>query len=277
MLERESVVVGGRTIAYARAGQGPPLVLLHGIGGNASQWVHQLEGLSDGWDVVAWDAPGYGGSDDPGPDWGMADYADCLAGLLDTLGFGQVHLLGQSWGGVLAQEVHRRHGERLRSLVFSDTMAAGAQPMEDRQASLAARLRALDTMTPTEMARARTPALVGRDTPATALAEIEAMLAEIRPAGYRRSAIALAEADTLDTLGTIEAPALVIAGELDGIVPPALARDLHGRIPGAGWVLIPDAGHLAGQERPEQYNTIVRDFLSGVERATVSGRHDRVS
>lgn len=265
MVERTTAIVDGRTVAYARAGQGPALLLLHGIGGNASQWKHQLDTLSDTYDLIAWDAPGYGGSDDPGPEWSLADYADCLAGLLDVLGLEQVHLLGQSWGGVLAQELHRRHGGRLRSLVLADTMPAGVQPAEERRASLEGRLRALETLTPAEMARARTPALVGRDTAPETLAEIEQMMSEIRPDGYRRAAIVLAQADTRDTLPTVRIPTLVIAGELDRIVPMALAEQLRDAIPNAGWIVIPDAGHLAGQERPTAFNTAVREFLRGVE------------
>lgn len=264
MLERRRIALDGRVVTYARAGSGAPLVLLHGIGGNASQWAGQLAAFADTWDVVAWDAPGYGGSDDPGPDWTLAEYADCLAGLLDALGLAQVHLLGQSWGGVLAQEMHRRHAGRLRSLVLADTMAAGAQPPEERRAALEARLRALETMTPAEMARARTPALVGRDPTPEALAAIEQMLAEIRPTGYRRAAIVLAEADTRATLSSIRVPTLVIVGELDRIVPMALAEQLRGAIPGAGWVVIPGAGHLANQERPDAFNAAVRAFLVSV-------------
>lgn len=111
------LTVRGVRIAYDRAGQGPPLVLMHGIGANASAWRTQLDGLSDAFDVIAWDAPGYGRSSDPPHDWPMAEYADCLAGFLDVLGIAQAHLLGQSWGGVLAQEFYRHHADRVTSLI----------------------------------------------------------------------------------------------------------------------------------------------------------------
>lgn len=264
MLERRTILVEGRTISYARVGTGPVVVLLHGIGGNAGQWAHQFGGIADAYDLIAWDAPGYGRSDDPGAEWTLADYADCLAGFLDALGLEQVHLVGQSWGGVLAQEMHRRHAARLRSLVLADTLPGGAQPEEERRAALDARLRSLETMTPAEMSRARIGALVGRDTAPETLAEIEQMLAEIRPSGYRRAAIVLAEADTLDTLPTVHIPTLVIAGELDQIVPMELAMQLRDTIPNAGWIVIRDAGHLGGQERPRQFNAALRGFLDGI-------------
>ena len=114
MTMRETVSIAGIDISYLRAGDGPPVVLLHGIGGNATQFRHQIDALADNWTLVAWDAPGYGGSADPGDGWQMTDYAAALAGLLDALGLTQVNLLGQSWGGVLAQIFIGQYPERVR-------------------------------------------------------------------------------------------------------------------------------------------------------------------
>ena len=75
------VTVHGMRIGYDRAGAGPPLVLMHGIAANASAWRTQLDALADAYDVIAWDAPGYGRSDDPPDDWPMAEYAEYLAGV----------------------------------------------------------------------------------------------------------------------------------------------------------------------------------------------------
>jgi pimeloyl-ACP methyl ester carboxylesterase len=75
----EVVEVDGLRVAYERAGTGPPLVLLHGyVGDGPTSWRRQLDGLSDEFTVVAWDAPGAGGSSDPPESFGMAGYADCL-------------------------------------------------------------------------------------------------------------------------------------------------------------------------------------------------------
>ena len=148
------MTIDGRRIAYHRAGNGPVVVMLHGIGGNATQWSAQLEGLSDEFTLIAWDAPGYGDSDDPDGDWSMAQYASQLAKFFDQLGLGRVHVIGQSWGGVLAQEFFRLYGERVRSLILSDTFPGSAcRPEEERNASLQGRLKAVETMTPAEMAK----------------------------------------------------------------------------------------------------------------------------
>lgn len=262
MATRETVNVNATGISYLRAGDGPPLVMLHGIGGNATQFQRQIDGLSDAWTVIAWDAPGYGGSGDPGDGWLMADYATALAGLLDALGLDRVNLLGQSWGGVLAQTFVGRYPERVRALVLSDTSMGGrSQPEAERLASLNARLAALETMTPAEMAVARTPAVLGPDPTADASREAGAMMAQIRPDGYRRAAIALAEADTRAILPDIRVPTLILAGQHDRIVPPATAAALQAAIPGATSITIPDTGHLSGQEDPVAYNAALRAFL----------------
>src|SRR4051812_43345269 len=125
MVTTGQVAVRGVRIAYRRAGQGAPLVLMHGIGAHSAAWRTQLDGLADAYDMIAWDTPGYGGSDDPPSDWPMAEYAEYLAGFLDALGIEKAHLLGQSWGGVLAQQFYGAYPERVRSLILSDTTLGG--------------------------------------------------------------------------------------------------------------------------------------------------------
>jgi len=166
---------------------------------------------------------------------------------------------------VLAQEFYRAYPERFISLVLSDTYAGGrAGPEEERQATLQARLNALDTMTPEEMARQRVHALVMPDAPEELIAEIQAVLAEIHSPGYRMAAIALADANTLDVQPTIAVPTLITAGDHDQIRPPVSAHEMHATIPGSRLVVIENAGHLPCVERYEVYNAAVRDFLAEV-------------
>lgn len=266
MATRETINVNGIDISYLRAGDGPPLIMLHGIGGNATQFQHQLAGLSDAWTVFSWDTPGYGGSGDPGDGWLMPDYADVLAGWLDSLGVEHVSLLGQSWGGVLAQIFVGRYPERVRALVLSDTSMGGrSQPDAARLASLNARLSALETMTPAQMATARTPAVLGPNPTVAQFREAETMMAQIRPSGYRQAAIALAEADARVAHASIAVPTLIMAGEHDQIIPPSTPAALQSAIAGAQLVTIPRVGHLSGQEDPETYNAALRSFLADVD------------
>lgn len=94
----DEVDVGELRITFERAGHGPPLVLLHGGFSDSRAWRHQLEGLSDEFALVAWDAPGCGGSSDPPDAFGLADYADHLARFIDRLGLDRPHVIGLSFG-----------------------------------------------------------------------------------------------------------------------------------------------------------------------------------
>ncbi len=119
----ELVDVDGRRIAYHRAGAGVPLVLLHGGWSDGRAWRPQLVGLADRLDLVAWDAPGCGGSEDPPAGMAMSDYADELAKLVAALGVGRMHVCGLSWGGGLAIAVWQRHPELVHSLVLAGAYA----------------------------------------------------------------------------------------------------------------------------------------------------------
>jgi pimeloyl-ACP methyl ester carboxylesterase len=106
----EMTEVNGLRIAYERAGAGPPLVLLHGyVGDGPTTWRRQIEGSPTNSRSFAWDAPGAGRSSDPPESFGMAGYADTLAGFVDRLGLEKPHVAGLSFGGALALEFYRRH------------------------------------------------------------------------------------------------------------------------------------------------------------------------
>src|SRR6476469_7509934 len=103
-----AVRVNGRDIFYRESGAGPTtLVCLHGISSNSRSWQRQLEVLAGPYRVVAWDAPGYGQSNDPPESLPMAFYADQLAGFMEALALPEAVIVGLSLGGVLAQEFYR--------------------------------------------------------------------------------------------------------------------------------------------------------------------------
>ena len=123
MTTRARVDVNGLSVAYRRSGEGPALVLLHGFSYDSRAWRPQLDSLSDRFTVIAWDAPGAGQSSDPPETFGIGDWADCLGALLRGAKVERAHVLGLSWGGILAQEFYRRHAAHVRSLVLADTYA----------------------------------------------------------------------------------------------------------------------------------------------------------
>jgi pimeloyl-ACP methyl ester carboxylesterase len=259
------VQVGDQRIAYAEAGEGPPLVLLHGAPGNSGLWRRQLDGLAGDFAVLAWDAPGCGGSSDPPAGWRMPDFADCLAAWLDAIGVERPHVLGLSWGSTLALELYRRHPQVPASLVLVGAYAgwAGSLPEEVVAERLAKILSEVDRP-PEEWAASYIPGFVTDAAPAALADELVAMIGEHHPAGTRTMAQAMAEADLRDVLGRIDVPTLLLYGELDRRSPRSVAEELHGAIPGSQLVVLPGAGHVCNVEAPGEFDAAVRTFLGSL-------------
>ena len=112
----EVVPANGLEIAYERVGVGPPLVFVHGAVADGRMRQPQLGALADEFTVVAWDEPGAGRSSDVPGDFGLADYANCLATLIDGLALGPAHVAGLSWGGTVAEELDPNRPSRLPDL-----------------------------------------------------------------------------------------------------------------------------------------------------------------
>ena len=121
----ERISVGGLSVAYALAGTGAPLVLLHGGLSDHQDWRGQIDALSDTYTVIAWDAPGCGASDDPPATYRMPDYAARLADLIDGLGLVRPHVLGLSWGSTLALALYQLRPELPRTLILTAAYAGG--------------------------------------------------------------------------------------------------------------------------------------------------------
>ncbi|HLH23695.1 MAG TPA: alpha/beta fold hydrolase [Chloroflexota bacterium] len=252
-------LIRGRRVHYERAGSGPLVVLLHGIGGGVGSWREQFAALADAFTLVAWDLPEWPGAADGTPT--MADYADDLAAFLDHLQATSAHLLGISMGGVLALEFYGRHPARVRSLVLADTYrGGGTMPEPERSARLARRLAASEGRDLADMARERAPQLFSPHADPALVREAAATMAAIPPAGYRQRAIALAHADTSAVLPHVAVPTLVIWGDQDSVLPCADSEALRDGIRGAALVILPGAGHASNQERPAEFNAAVRRF-----------------
>lgn len=256
------VEVGGVRVAYAAAGEGRPLVLLHGALGSSRLWRRQLEGLAGGFRVLAWDAPGCGGSSDPPDSWRMPEYADCLAAWLEAVGAERPHVLGLSWGSTLALELYRRHPQVPASLVLAGAYAgwAGSLPPDVVAERLGKVLGEADRP-PEEWAESYIPGFVTDAAPEALADELVALIAEHHPAGSKTMAHAMAEADLRDVLPRIEVPTLLLYGELDRRSPLAVAQELRAAIPGSQLVVLPEAAHVCNVERSDEFDSAVRDFL----------------
>lgn len=251
---------------------GVPVVLLHGIGGGAASFAGVAPRLAAaGWLVIAWDAPGYGASPDPGPgvtgEDSPAVYVDLVAGVLADLGLPRVHLAGVSWGGVIATHVAQRRPDLVASLTLIDS-TRGSGTSAEKAAAMRGRVSELAEAGSAAFAERRAPRLLAADaTPATR-AEVTRQMAAVRLAGYAGAAEMMAQSDTGGELARITAPTLVLVGDEDQVTGVEESRLLADRIPGARFGLVARAGHAAVQERPEEVATAMQVFLTDVETAT---------
>jgi pimeloyl-ACP methyl ester carboxylesterase len=256
------VEAAGRRLAYWSAGAGPPVVLLHGGWSDGREWWPQLDGLSDEFTVIAWDAPGCGGSSDPPEPFGVTDYADAAAALIAALGIGPVHLVGLSFGGALAIEVQRRHPGLVRSLVLASAYAgwAGSLPPEVVADRLARALAEADRP-PQEWAAGYLPGFFASPVAPATTDEVLRIMHDCRSAGVKAMVRAFAEADLRDALPGIAVPTLLLYGERDQRAPLSVADALRASIPLAQLVVLPDVGHCTNLEAPDAFNREVRTFL----------------
>jgi pimeloyl-ACP methyl ester carboxylesterase len=263
--------LGDLRLAYAEAGEGPPLVLLHGGLVDSRSWRWQLEGLAGDFRVLAWDAPGFGRSSDVPESWRMEDFADAAAVWIRALGVERPHLLGLSWGSSIALEVYRRHPDLPASLILASAYAgwAGSLPPDQVAARLEGALAAAG-LPPREMVE-RWSGVFSAAATSAVREELMAIWADNaggrNPGGYRASVRSMADADLRNVLPRIRIPTLLLYGELDDRSPLPVARELHAGIPGSELVVLPGVGHMTSAEAPDAFDAEVRRFIRACEEA----------
>ena len=263
----QTVNTKGLSIAYRKEGNGPALVLLHGFTQDSRIWKLQIEFLSKYFTVIAWDAPGAGQSADPPDNFNISDWADCLVGLLDSININQTHILGLSWGGLLAQEFYRRYPARVLSLILADTYAGWTGSLSDSIAKVRLESCIHDSeLPPSEFVPKYLPGMFSDSIKPETREVLTKIMSGTHPKGFRLMATALAIADTRSLLPDIKVPVLLIWGESDKRSPIYVAHQMHNSIPGAKIEIITGAGHVSNMERPEQFNKIVKEFCSTVLR-----------
>lgn len=256
----EVVRASGVEIAYERVGEGSPLLFVHGAGDDHRVWRPQAAALADEFTVVCWDEPGAGRSSDVPADFGLADYANCLAALIQALGLGPAHVAGLSWGGTVVQELYRHHPRLVATLILADTYAGwkGSLPEEEVRARVKGAREMLAP--PVEAFDPTFPGLFAGTPPVESLSLLEDMAAAVRPESLRIQLSVMAEADQRDLLPRVAVPTLLIWGQQDVRSPLSVAHHFEQAIPDATLVVIPESGHLSNLERPEQFNDAVRGF-----------------
>ena len=261
-------------IAIDYAGSGPLIVFLHGIGGDRSTWRPQMEAFLDRCTVAAWDARGYGDSDDYDGPLRFADMADDLARVLDAFAVGCAHIVGTSMGGRISLEAYARHPDRFATLTLAGVHARfGSFSPEAQRDFVEQRRKPLmeDGLEPADLAPRVIGKLAGPNASAAARDAAIAAMSRLHKESYIKTVEATTSFDREAILGKIAVPTLVIGGEFDPLTPPALTRKVADAIPGSEYHPIYDVGHLGNLENPVEFNRLLDNFLSRFrERANVA-------
>ena len=260
--------VRGRSLAWREAGSsaGPPLVLLHGLGGSRISWEPQLAALSARRRVVAWDQPGYGESPPLDGPVTFAALATAVDRLADELDAARIDLAGISFGGMVSQYAAAAFPDRVRSLALLSTSPCFGLDGTSPEAWRAARVAPLDAgREPADVAEGVLRSIAGPSITPEAFAGQRAAMARIGSAALRRSIDCLVTHDSRAVLPTIAAPTLVLVGEVDAETPVAYARALAEAIPGARLEVVAGAGHLLNVEAPGVVNALLAAHVESVE------------
>jgi pimeloyl-ACP methyl ester carboxylesterase len=265
----------GRTpVSYVDQGEGPPILLVHGLGGSWRNWLENIPFLSDSHRVVALDLPGFGLSPMPQEELSMAAYGDLVLKFADAVGLGpETFLVGHSMGGFISTEAVTTEPERFSRL--SLVSAAGisfARISGPRKSVTAVIVKAMIPIAASRAERNLTrkrlrtasfagviahPSMIGHEI----LWELGTYAALRSPALFA-AAYALGGYDNRESLGQIEIPTQIVWGQQDRLVPVGAAYSYARRIADSELSLVDDCGHMVQLERPARFNGELSRFTA---------------
>lgn len=275
--ELRDIELAGRRVRYVDlgSGDGPPIVLVHGLAGNWQNWLENLPRLSRERRVLALDLPGFGESEEPADKISIGGYGRTVNEFAERLELGEVVLVGNSMGGFVTAETAIQFPERVERLVLISAagittsnlrrtpvrvwgrvaMLAGARGVaEKRMAIVHPRLRHLVFAPIT-----RHPSLIAPE-----------MLWELSMgagrSGFGPALEAILDYDFRDRIGDIRAPTLVIWGGSDMVMPVEDGEEYERQIPNARRVVLDDTGHVSMIERPRTVNRALIEFIQEPRR-----------
>ena len=261
--DHRTIAAGNRQFSFREAGDGSPLVLLHGIGSNSGSWQNQLAVLSGQFRVLAWDAPGYGEStplDMPQPD--AQDYADALDAFLDAMQIPECCLVGHSLGTLMAAAFARKYTRTTALVLASCAVGYQMQPGDPVPEKVQERLRNLEQLGPEGVAQARAARLLSSSATPEQVEQVREAMAQIRPGGYRQATMMLAQGDLGADVVQMQTPCLVLCGSADQVTPEAHSQQIAKMLEGARYQSLLGAGHACYIEQPEVFNNALQKFFS---------------
>ncbi|HEY1751069.1 MAG TPA: alpha/beta hydrolase [Caulobacteraceae bacterium] len=253
------ITSGASQLYYEDVGEGPAVVLAHGVGGNHASWFNQVPTLSKRFRVIAIDHRAFGNSNDV-EGIGASGYVDDLARLMDELKLDKAFLVAQSMGGGACAGYTCRFPERVTALVHCDSLAGVVlpQPHADDMAALNTKNADL-----TQAERVLGPAIRADDPESTYLYLQIASFNSVT-----RKTLKGAQAKwTPQMLAASGAPVMFVVGEHDVLCPPHLVRVMHEGVPGSRFEMIMGAGHSCYFEAHEAFNPLLLSYLDSFAKA----------
>jgi pimeloyl-ACP methyl ester carboxylesterase len=256
-------MINGVHLYYEVHGSGRPILFIHGFPLSGTMWAPLIPFLPSDFRLIIPDLRGFGQSEATATTT-MAQFADDLAALLDTVGPAQpAVLVGLSMGAYIAFEFYRRHRARIAALVLADT-----RPEPDSLEKVQERLRTAREVSArgsAVLADAMADKLFAPSAPTELRAQWRENMASAPPMGVAAALRAMAaRTDSTPLLSRIDVPTLIVVGEHDAITPPAVAEKMREAVKGSRLEIIPGAGHMPPVEAPERFASALRSFLAAV-------------
>ena len=257
--------VNGQRLYYEVHGEGDPLVMVMGLGGDLLAWARQIPEFAKTYKVIAVENRDVGRSSYADGPYDIADMADDTLAVVDELGVGDFHLLGVSMGGAISQQVALKVPERVRTLTLCVTWPGSGRYSQAHSRLLADQYRRMSHEEQVEflMLQGMTEKFYEN---ADTVAWLKRMiLSNPNPQdteGFVRQLEACGRHDVRDRLGELSMPAHVIGAEHDVMVPPWKSAELAELIPGAKLTMLEGAAHLVNIEDADRFNASVLAFLA---------------
>ncbi len=277
----QSVRCASGDVAWREAGSGAPLVLLHGIGSGSASWAGQFDGLAAQYRVIAWDAPGYGGSAALATDTPLAgDYVRVLAEWLAAIGVQSPCVVGHSLGAIVAAAWVAQLSALPSTapmgpaalVLASPARGYGAAAPAERKAKYQERLDLLNRLGIEGLAAQRSAKLCAPGANPAVLEAVRSNMARATVRGYAQAAHLLAHDDLASHLARLAGstlPAAVMCGELDRVTPPQASRELAERF-GLPFTLLPAVAHACYVEDPRRFNAELLACLRAPQPASAA-------
>ncbi|WP_332663512.1 alpha/beta fold hydrolase [Aeromicrobium sp.] len=266
LVDHEVPTVLGR-IRVRTDGDGPAMLMWPSLLMDGDLWAAQAAHFADRFTVLVVDPPGHGGSEPLTGGFTFEECATVIEQVLDQFGVPRAHVLGNSWGGMVGGTFAALHPDRVGvSVLLNATASAAGRRQQIEYAAMLRAARLLGGIKP-PLTRSVLRAFLGPTTlrarPDVVRAVRTALLrVDVDSASWAVRSVVPERPDQRELFADIRTPVLVVAGDEDATFPVSETRSMAEAIPGAGFVVIDGAAHLAALEAPYQVNALVDDFLA---------------